>query len=360
MPFVPSEPKREQTTSQQLGNAVKLLKNGNVTDATDLINSCLEADPSNKRALILAGKIALKNRDFQSANNYFSRADNSDPFDATTKEMLARAQVGLKDDNKAIELLKTSIDIDESRIDAILLLCRLYYKSKRYDSVINCLESVHAYDPYNAKFASTYAKSLLALDQDDAAIKYLKLTLHIHGDDTSCWDTLHEAYAKKGDVAESINCLDSALKSCEKDDQNKLLKLSISKVELLLDNGNLNQAISEISVYKSYAADNSGNPAILKIFEPRLMLCQGQLFAGLGEFLSAIESMNAAINLALELDSTNASILSIKDELPRTINDKQMYFDFVSRLRKDLATVAMNYIRDVRNQAKGKADDLSE
>ena len=360
MPFVPSEPKSEQTTRQQLGNAVKLLKTGNITDATELINSYLEADPSNKKALILAGKIALKNRDFKSANNYFLKADNSDPFDATIKEMLARAQVGLKDDDKAIELLKTSIDIDNSKIEAISLLCKLYYKKKRYDDVINCLESVHAYDPYNPKFANTYANSLIALNQVDAAIKYLKLTLSIHSDDTKCWDTLHEAYAKNGDVAESISCLDSALKECEKDDHNKLLKLRISKIELLLDNDNFNQAISEIKIYKSHTTDNSANPAILKIFEPRLMLCQGQLFAGLGEFSSAIESMNAAINLALELDSTNSSIHSIKDELPGIVNDKKMYLDLVSRLRKDLSKAGMNYLQDVRKQGKEKADDLSE
>jgi len=105
----------------------------------------------NSADLQTKGLKALDQQDYGQAEQIFTQLVGNDPKDYSATFNLALAETGLKDDDKAIQYFKQTLDLKPGLLPAELNLAMLYLRNKRGAEAIPLLESVIKADPEKPK-----------------------------------------------------------------------------------------------------------------------------------------------------------------------------------------------------------------
>ncbi len=118
------------------------LKDGKVDSALVLVEEVLEESPTNTRALILRGTIALSRRDAPRAISDFRTILRDQPNNLTVIRQLAAAYIQNGQKDLAKDVLQKAVEVDSSNKDLNLLYARLQGSDKEYESAIETVNEV--------------------------------------------------------------------------------------------------------------------------------------------------------------------------------------------------------------------------
>ncbi len=118
------------------------LKENNVSEAERLINSVLEEQPTNLRALMIRGTLALSKRDAPQAISDYRTILRDQPRNELIIRQLASAYILNGQDELAKELLQSAISQNSDNKDIGLLYARLQGKDNEFDSAIETINDI--------------------------------------------------------------------------------------------------------------------------------------------------------------------------------------------------------------------------
>lgn len=118
------------------------LKDGHADKALILVEEVLQESPSNLRALMLRGTMALNRRDAPQAITDFRTMLRDQPNNLMVIRQLASAYILNGQEELAKDVVQKAVEIDASNKELNLLYARLQGKSKEFESAISTVEEI--------------------------------------------------------------------------------------------------------------------------------------------------------------------------------------------------------------------------
>ncbi len=117
-------------------NAVALFKQGNYSQAEQLLQEAKQLNPENKKAVALLGAVLYNQQKYKEAVEYFEVALSTSPSDENLIIPLANSYFNLGEFDKVIALIQKSLSNWESNLKALQLLGLSFANKKKYDLAI--------------------------------------------------------------------------------------------------------------------------------------------------------------------------------------------------------------------------------
>ena len=118
------------------------LKQGDAERAFNLAEEILEASPTNGRALMVRGTIALSRRDAPQAIADFRTILRDEPNNLTVIRQLATAYIQNGQNDLAKDVVQKAVEIDSSNKELNLLYARLQGSEQEYESAIETVSEI--------------------------------------------------------------------------------------------------------------------------------------------------------------------------------------------------------------------------
>ena len=128
--------------------------------------------------LIEQGRTLLKNRNPQQARRVLEEAVTRDPKSADAWSLLADSYSQLGLDDEAIHSYQTILRLRPGSPSALYNLGVLYFKHKRFEEAVGCLQAFRQQQPQDQEALSLLAQCLLQLGRRQDAISLLERALH--------------------------------------------------------------------------------------------------------------------------------------------------------------------------------------
>ena len=122
--------------------AYSSLQDRDVEGALNLVDEVLAESPTNNRALMIRGTIALSKRDAPQAIADFSTLLRDQPNNLRVVRQLAAAYILNGQEDLAKDLVQRAVEIDSSSKDLNLLYARLQGKDQEFDSAISTVNQL--------------------------------------------------------------------------------------------------------------------------------------------------------------------------------------------------------------------------
>ncbi len=142
-----------------LNEAQRLASTGRAMEAIDRIEAVLRADPRNVEALFLVGIIASRNKVYDMAIDYLTRARKLEPNNATIRHQLGKVHIEDADPERAERHLKKAVSLAPDRIEALHDLAQCYALSGKPAKAIETYTAVMDLDPDASKAILGIGKS---------------------------------------------------------------------------------------------------------------------------------------------------------------------------------------------------------
>lgn len=174
---------------------------------------------ANSGDLQTQGLKALDRQDYRQAEQIFSQLAGDDPKDYTATFNLGLAETGLKNDQKAIQYFKQTLELKPGLHPAELNLAMLYLRNQRGAEAIPLLESVIKADPEKAKPHQYLAEALAAAGEWKEAEPELRTVIQHSPKNARAQLQLGRSLMHQGKLADAepfyrqAAALDPALKS---------------------------------------------------------------------------------------------------------------------------------------------------
>jgi tetratricopeptide (TPR) repeat protein len=180
---------KESQLSKEMGNALRLIKSGNYSEAEDILLKLYEEKPSNINVLLLLGYLYLEKNDILKAKNFYENALMIDENNTDALKGLKAVYVKLGDYEKALEIIKKLQqkgikDRDYNKIYA------LYLSNKAQEYLKDG----------NINLAKELADEILSIDKNNP-VAYLILAEYYKqtGDKKEYFKNISKAYELKPD-----------------------------------------------------------------------------------------------------------------------------------------------------------------
>ena len=118
------------------------LKEGKVDNALGLVEEVLDESPTNTRALLLRGTIALSRRDAPQSISDFTTILRDQPNNLIVIRQLAAAYIQNGQKDLAKDVLQKAVEVDSSSKELNLLYARLQGSDEEYESAIETVNEV--------------------------------------------------------------------------------------------------------------------------------------------------------------------------------------------------------------------------
>ena len=155
--------------------------------------------------LVYEGDQLVLNNKFRSAIGYYEEAFKVDgEQNAVVAMKVAKGYWALSFSNQAIEWLKKAINVNPTMMEAYVLMAEYYSELHDFYNAEKVLQI--AFRKVPRSYELYRGKAYLSLKKVDykRAIKYAKMALNIYEADMESYVILSEAYAKLGDINESL------------------------------------------------------------------------------------------------------------------------------------------------------------
>jgi tetratricopeptide (TPR) repeat protein len=180
---------KESQLSKEMGNALRLIKSGNYSEAEDILLKLYEEKPSNINVLLLLGYLYLEKNDILKAKSFYENALIIDENNTDALKGLKGIYVKLGDYEKALEIIKK--------------LQQKGIKDRDYDKIYVLYLSNKAQEYLkegNINLAKELANKILSIDKNNPAA-YLILAEYYKqlGDKKEYFKNISKAYELKPD-----------------------------------------------------------------------------------------------------------------------------------------------------------------
>jgi tetratricopeptide (TPR) repeat protein len=161
-----------------------LWKEGQLKDAAEQATAARQIDPKSIDAQMISGQIALFQKSYTAAENYFQAAHLLDPNNFGASNNLALALAEQKDDTKkqtALGYAAANADRYRNSAEAISTYGWVLYRLKRLEEAEQALRSVVAGGSFSTDTAYYWARIQADRGRDADAIKFLDGALQYKG-----------------------------------------------------------------------------------------------------------------------------------------------------------------------------------
>ncbi len=134
-------------------------------EAEQEFHAALAENPLDQKAICALAEIAEAKGDFQGAYDDYSKAAAMQPQDASAKLGLAKSLIELDQPDKALPLLKASIELEPTNATAHYRLATLYRKMGRMDDAKREVELYKEYKDMKDKLRGVYKELLIQPDE---------------------------------------------------------------------------------------------------------------------------------------------------------------------------------------------------
>lgn len=205
-------------SSLDLGNDVQAnlklamfhLRRENFDLAEERIRKALEIDPISFAARLFSGGLALARREYDRAIHAFRIAAAERPTSSALHSNMAIAYVGLDMYDKALSSLKRAVALDPLNANIVILLADLTNKLKLHEEAIPSLRYFLQFEQKRPGIWSRLARACLEIGKFDEAIEALRRQASL-GDNSSIWNNLGVAYARKKDSSRALRAFKYAM-----------------------------------------------------------------------------------------------------------------------------------------------------
>lgn len=197
--------------NELFSQAIALYQRGQLPEATAFCQSILRADPLNASAWNLCGIIALQQRSFDHARDFFAQAVAAQPQDPGLLFNLAMARHAMRDHTGAAEAYRKAIRLRPDYADAHMHLGIVLHEQRNLYSAIDSLDRAVALAPQSAAAHYNRANAARALKRFDLAEQGYRAALQLNPYHAKAHSSLGNLFMETGRAEPAMACFDRAI-----------------------------------------------------------------------------------------------------------------------------------------------------
>jgi len=165
----------------QLPAIENLLEQGQIQEAKEALQKCIQTDPQQAMPYVLVGRIHFMEGRDERARESFQKAVELDPQLDQAWHFLGSLAVLEKDYDHAIKYFQGAIDLMPSKVEYILSLCDVYAETDQLDKAMKLIDQGISRQPRNVELLLFRAQICRRNGQVDEAIRIYEQALLMHG-----------------------------------------------------------------------------------------------------------------------------------------------------------------------------------
>jgi tetratricopeptide (TPR) repeat protein len=195
-----------------LGLAFVELLRGEFHSASRLVKSALEIDPTNWRALLLAGALELRESNSAQAIRYFRSATEDAESSSAPYLLLAAAYWRSSRTDKATEVLKRAVAMNPADENAAIFFADALMSEKRYDEACHAVGEFIRYEQKSAAAWDRLARCNFEMGFNQKALEALKHQASV-SEGPAVWNNMGLVFWQMRDETRSGKYLAKAIES---------------------------------------------------------------------------------------------------------------------------------------------------
>jgi len=245
----------ESDVEELVKRAERLTGNGDYKGAVALMDSALEKEPENVKALRARGDARLADHDYEGARADYDKAVDLDPADL--EAVIGQGVVALSDGRPSDAVISYSVALrlDPGSLGGMWGRASAYYQLGRYDRALADFRALKTAAPQVEAAGYGELRSLFRLNRLDEAAPIIAALLEKDPTDGVGLDTRVKLATLKGEPAAALPALDAAVTAAP---ENAVLRALRGKTRVLT--GDAAGARADFSTLRTQAA---GDPTLL-------------------------------------------------------------------------------------------------
>lgn len=312
--------KKEEKIQQYYTNALNAFLAQKAEVAKDAINKILKIDPEHLESHIKLGDIALKEKDYKTALEYYKKSYNLSHSNLQALLSLSDVSEKMELFDDALKYLDEILALDPDNLSALYRKRSIFEKKQRWDDLLSVQESVIKLQRYEKEkekeqhkfraYKYEYARISLQSGELEKAERAFRSLLNLDSGFIPAYIGLADVFNQKGKIGSAIKLLenayeglnsivillrleDSLFSAGESDRLIKLYKKSILKtphdkrLKFLLGRAYLRLQMSDESLEILESLDNA-------VSSPEFYVLRGELYLKRNQNLKALEELKKA------------------------------------------------------------------
>ncbi|MEM1144140.1 MAG: XrtA/PEP-CTERM system TPR-repeat protein PrsT [Pseudomonadota bacterium] len=177
-------------------------------EANEASEQFLEQHPQSPMALSLAGRLALRDGNNQSAQEYFERALEIDSGNSTANDGLATVLMLQQDIGGAKAALQRSLKANPEDVNTALGLASLEERTGNIDAMVSVLQDAVQASPGDLRPRVALARHYIGQRDFQAALEVTEQIKGLHGDKPLLHESLARAYVGANRIPEALESSD--------------------------------------------------------------------------------------------------------------------------------------------------------
>ena len=195
---------------ERLESAAMLIRDDRLAEAERQLDAILKSNANQPDALNLLGAVRAKQKRFDEAEKFFTRAVNANASLVSARMNLAQLYLIQSKPQAAISELNQVLRLQPDNSEAFDRLSRLLLSEKRTDEFINLIEQAQATRSMSLSLLLSLGDAYLEKKDTAKAEAAFRLALEQHSDDADAILGLAQAAQLKGDASSASSYLDRA------------------------------------------------------------------------------------------------------------------------------------------------------
>jgi protein O-GlcNAc transferase len=225
---------------RSINDAVQLHRIGRLDEAEAIYRNILLAQPGNSDALHLLGVIAYQRKQYAEAEEYISRAIESNTNAPEYRNNLGNIYLAQKQFDKAERCYLKALKLNPRYVDALNNLGNVSRESGKDQDAVDFYKKAAKIEPARAEIHNNLGMVLEALGRSAEAIQCYKEAIRLRSD-------FCDAYSNLGAATKSQGNLQEAIRYCS-----KALELNAAHSRALLNMGNAYSEMGQIEKGAEY------------------------------------------------------------------------------------------------------------
>jgi tetratricopeptide (TPR) repeat protein len=321
-----------------------LFTKGDVVSAQKYLDEILKAEPRDKHALLLRGRIYLIEKDFRRAYDTFTRITAEDLRLAPAFYFLGAAQLGLGDVAQARGSLLKALELSPEAIEPRVMLAEIYLGSGDIESARGDIDLVLKYAPQNRSALLISAAAYLAKGEADKSLAVLRKAQSLDPEDARTYLLSGAASLLQKNYAQAVK----EFEACLSRDPNVLEALN-SIALTMVRQGNRKGAMERV---ERHFPKTKLQAEVLQLL--------GQLSLDAKEFDAGIDYLRRAIGLKPDLMPAYFLIGSAYIAQNKTDEAVREYENVIKRNPRNAAAHTILGVLKDQKQQYGKANEHYE
>lgn len=288
LPLVGISQTKYSSESKKLYNkALKEYKNGNTSEALNLFEECVKAEPRYAEAYLSISNIKFGEKDYISALSNAKSAFSNNPFQAPIYSQLGKCFYKTHSYDSAAYYLQKGIELGSNDNTDLLYLGKSQAKNEEYGDAIENLNKFIAANPNSVSALNARGSAYYNMVELDKSRADFEKALTIKPKSAVILSNLANVALEQGD---STAALDYMSKAAENANHSEKVNLLILKGNYLHSTGQIDEAATVFNEAESLDADN-----------PVILVNQAAIFLEQDNFESALDKCNKALDIENEM-----------------------------------------------------------